>query len=236
MTDFHSHLLPGIDDGSDSVETSLAMLELWRGQGIDRIAATPHFYADRIDPVRFFRGRQAAYDALTEAMEKNGFRAELVLGAEVHYFSGMGNADVLDDLCLNGTDLLLLEMPFSRPWTESMIRDVAAIRRRGLTPVAAHIERYLPLQSKRLLDQFFDLDILFQSNASFFLSRKTARHALRLLRDRRIHFLGSDAHNISDRPPNLGPALEMIDQRLGTEALAYLESYDRITYPKGGVS
>ena len=236
MTDFHSHLLPGIDDGSDSAETSLSMLKLWREQGISRIAATPHFYADRIDPARFFRSRQSAYDTLTEAMEKNGVSAELVPGAEVHYFSGMGNADVLDDLCLRGTDLLLLEMPFSRPWTESMLWDVAAVRRRGLIPVAAHIERYLPLQPRRMLDRFFELDILFQSNASFFLSRRTVRHALRLLRDGRIHFLGSDAHNVSDRPPDLGPALDTIRRKLGEDALLYLESYDKLTYPKGGVS
>ena len=50
MIDFHSHFLPGIDDGSDSIAVSLAMLEAWRSQGIEEIVATPHFYADHNTP------------------------------------------------------------------------------------------------------------------------------------------------------------------------------------------
>ena len=234
MTDFHSHLLPGIDDGSDSPETSLAMLRTWREQNITRIAATPHFYADVMNPRDFLRARQAAYDTLRGAMEENDLHAELILGAEVHYFSGMSAADALDDLCLEGTRLLLLEMPFTSGWSESMLRDVAAIRRRGILPVAAHIERYIPLQPKRLVREFMDLDILIQSNAEFFLTRRTERVALRMLREGRVHFLGSDAHNTGTRPPNLGKALALIEKKLGPEAMERLADFDRMTYPEGG--
>ena len=64
MTDFHAHLLPALDDGSDSLETSLAMLEAWRSQGIGRVCATPHFYAERTTPERFLRRRAEALEAL----------------------------------------------------------------------------------------------------------------------------------------------------------------------------
>ena len=64
MIDFHSHFLPQIDDGSDSIETSLAMLrESWE-QGVDLIFATPHFYADEVDPEYFLRRRNHAYERL----------------------------------------------------------------------------------------------------------------------------------------------------------------------------
>lgn len=236
MTDFHAHLLPGIDDGSDSTETSLAMLEMWRRQQIHRIAATPHFYADRTDPRRFLKQRGEAYEVLRKAMDSAGVHAELILGAEVHYFSGMSNSDALDELCLSGTRLLLLEMPFTRTWTESMLRETEALRRRGLIPVAAHIERYIQTQPRHLVRQFMDLDIFFQSNAEFFLSRRSGRNALRLLKEGRIHFLGSDAHNASTRPPNLGKALALIGEKLGGGALSRLEDYDRLTYPEGGAA
>lgn len=232
MTDFHSHLLPGIDDGSDSVGTSLSMLKSWKDQGITRIAATPHFYAEQTNPARFLSDRQSAYERLTEAMARNGIEAELLLGAEVRYFNGISTADALDDLCLNGTRLLLLEMPFDSIWTEHMLREVAEIPRRGVIPVAAHIERYLSIQPRRLVRQFLELDILIQSNAEFFLSRRTAKTALRMLADGRIHFLGSDAHNSTERPPNLGPAFTLIRQRLGRQTLERLSAYERLTYPE----
>ena len=77
-----------------------------------------------------------------------------------------------------------------------------------------------------MLRRFTELDILVQCNAEFFLSRRTARKALSLLRDGRIHFLGSDAHNTNDRAPNLGPALELIRRKLGDSAIARLRSLE----------
>lgn len=235
MTDFHSHVLPCVDDGSDSIETSLAMLRAWHEQGIDRIAVTPHFYADRDHPKRFLLRRAEACDVLTDAMTEAGLQAELVPGAEVRYFSGMSIAEALDDLCLSGTRLLLLEMPFDAPWSDSMLRDVAAIRQRGILPVAAHIERYIGLQSKQMIRRFMSLDILIQANAEFFLARRTAKQALRMLEAGVIHFLGSDAHNATTRPPNLGKAIDRIREKLGDDAIEYLERYERLTYPEGGL-
>lgn len=236
MTDFHSHLLPGIDDGSDSVETSLRMLDMWRGQGISRLCATPHFYAEHTTPERFLRRRDAAYETLRNAAGEDAGYPPILLGAEVRFFDGISNAEELPRLCLEGTDLLLLEMPFTR-WTERMLGEVADIRRRGLVPVAAHLERYMEFNSRRTLDRFMDMDILIQCNAEFFLSRRTARRALALLRSERIHFLGSDAHNITSRAPNLGAALELIEKKLGEPTLAYLHRMEElIDSEEGGVS
>lgn len=221
MIDFHAHLLPGIDDGSDSVETSLGMLDLWRKQNIRYICCTPHFYADHNTPERFLRRRGAAYETISRAMDPEQGYPSLLLGAEVHFFSGMSSAEELTQLCLQGTDLLLLEMPFTR-WTDHMLGEVEDICRRGLQPVAAHIERYMDLNSKRTLQRFYNTGVMIQSNAEFFLEHRTARKAMRMLREGTIQFLGSDAHNLSSRKPNLGPALELIEKKLGREALLRL--------------
>ena len=221
MIDFHSHFLPGIDDGSDSISLSLNMLNAWANQGIDTVIATPHFYAERNNPERFIRRRNAAYDSVREAMARysptNGCQwPDIRLGSEVHFFDGISRFEGLHELCLEGTNLLLLEMPF-RTWTSRMIDEVSIIAATtGLMPVAAHIERYLD-QPRGLVKEFLDLDIYFQSNAEFFLESKTSRKAIKMLKKGVITFLGSDAHNMGPRPVNFGPALNVIARSLGED-------------------
>ena len=215
MIDLHMHLLPGMDDGSESVETSLAMLA--RSAGTEGVCATPHFYADRDTPESFLRRRSAAWERLKAALPEG--HIPIRLGAEVRYFEGMSRAEELPALCLEGTRLLLLEMPF-QPWTERMLAEVDGLSRRGLVPVAAHLERYLELAPKRLLREFWELDLLVQCNAEFFLERRTSRRALKLLREGRVQLLGSDAHNVGARPPRLGEAAALIEKKLGPEVLA----------------
>ena len=69
LTEYHCHVLPSIDDGSDSVETSLAMLEVMKQQGVERVVFTPHFYAHREESVEsFIEKRAAAFDAIKERL------------------------------------------------------------------------------------------------------------------------------------------------------------------------
>lgn len=218
MTDFHMHVLPGMDDGSKNVETSLAMLERSASQRVDTIAATSHFYAADNSIARFLARRQSACDRLMEAAGDRDGLPRLLLGAEVLYFSGISTVDALDALCLEGTDLLLLEMPFTL-WTDRVLREVEAIQRSGLQVVAAHIERYMDMQPRRVMKAFFDLGTFIQCNGEFFLSRRTARRAMQMFLRGQIHFLGSDAHNMTARPPNMGEAAQLIERKLGRTAL-----------------
>ena len=218
MTDLHMHVLPGMDDGSKDVSTSIAMLERSAAYGVDTVAATSHFYAEDNDIVRFLARRQSSYDRLLEAIGSRDDLPQLRLGAEVLYFNGMSAVDDLDALCLEGTDLLLLEMPFV-PWTDRVLREVEAIQRSGLQVVAAHIERYMDIQPRRTMEAFFDLNTFIQCNGEFFLSRWTARRALRMFKQGQIHFLGSDAHNMTTRLPNLGEAIQTIAKKFGRAAV-----------------
>ena len=76
MIDIHSHILPGIDDGSKDVEMSLSMLRKQEEQRIEAIFLTPHFYADLTDPDTFLNERHDAYDRLTEALQQKGQEAQ----------------------------------------------------------------------------------------------------------------------------------------------------------------
>lgn len=209
MIDIHSHVLPGIDDGSKNVEESLAMLRSCAQQGIGCVAATPHFYPMENSPERFLERREAAAERLRSVWEPG--LPKLLLGAEVYYFTGISQAEELDALCLGGT-LLLLEMPFC-PWTDRMTAEVIALReQRGLHVVLAHIERYFRWQPKRLWEELLDRGLLMQCNAGFFLDWRTKGKARKMLSEGRIHLLGSDAHNMTSRPPRMGEARSSIGE------------------------
>lgn len=228
IVDFHSHVLPGIDDGSSSLEESLSLLALEAKQGIRHVVATPHFYARHDRPERFLADRAAAESALRGAMRSHGELPGLTVGAEVHFFSGMSNSDLLEGLTIGGKRCILIEMPDS-PWTDSMYRELENISvRRGLIPVVAHVDRYIsPFRTFGIPDRLAELPVLVQANASFFLRAGTRSLALKLLRQDRIHLLGSDCHNLTVRPPRLGEAVDVIRNRLGDEALARIEYYQR---------
>lgn len=220
MIDFHSHILPEVDDGSSSVEMSLAMLEAEAGQGIDCVVVTPHFYAYQDMPEDFLARRENAQKKLSSAMEGRKDLPRILLGAEVSYYMGMSESDVLPSLCIEGTNYLLVEMPLP-PWPERAFRELQEIHeRQKLIPVIAHVERYLPLWGKeRFLRRLEKLPVCLQVNAGFFLDRRTSKAAMHLMEKGRIHFLGSDAHNIDFRPPRLGEAEQAIRSRLGDSAL-----------------
>lgn len=209
--DFHSHVLPGVDDGSPDVQTSLEMLRMEAQQGIRHVVATPHFYAHRDKPEAFLARRSAAEQSLRAAMAGQADLPELLLGAEVHYYPGMSNSESLRALSMGQGTYILIEMPFS-PWNSAMYQELQAVRTRlGLTPILAHIERYLsPFQHRQVFRALEELPVLIQANAAFFLRRGTAHFALRLLKEGKIQLLGSDCHGVDYRPPNLGEAIARI--------------------------
>ena len=211
MIDFHSHILPEMDDGADSLETSLAMLRESKRQGVGVVCATSHFYADEEDPQSFLARRSAAYAHLQSAMDRDGDYPKILLGAEVLYFPGISVAEEMKALRLMGTPFLLIEPPMM-PWTEAMLDEVEACGSSlNCIPVIAHIDRYMRmLRDYTLFDRVADRKLLVQVNASFFLHRDTQDFALECLEAECFHFIGSDCHDLTARRPNLGDAAEII--------------------------
>ena len=216
VSDFHTHVLPSVDDGSSSLEESLEMLRREAQQDVPRVVATPHFYAqrDRLDD--FLNRREKAAALLRREMARQDGLPELILGAEVHYFKGMSQTQELRTLALEGTSAVLIEMPYGE-WTEEMYREIARIPDNlGLQPIIAHIDRYIrPFHRNENLKEMLQLPVMLQANSSFFLERNTARMALRMMEQEQIHLLGSDCHNLTKRPPNLQLAEDRIRTKLG---------------------
>ena len=220
IVDFHSHILPGIDDGSADLEESLELLRLSARQGVEVMVATPHFYPRHDAPERFLRRREAAETLLREELIYHPGLPEVIVGAEVYFFSGISDSELIPALTIGEKRCILIEMP-DAPWTQSHYRELEGIyAKHGIMPIIAHVDRYIrPLRTHGIPERLEQLPVMVQANASFFLHSNTRRMALRMLQQDRIHLLGSDCHNLTSRRPDLKAAAEIIEQKLGDGAL-----------------
>ena len=232
MIDWHSHILPAVDDGSRDVKESIALLKMLSEQGVDTVIATPHFYANDESVDEFLERRKAAYEKLSAQLPEDA--PAIRLGTEVRYYPGICRLENLKELRIEGTQLLLLEMPMSE-WTDYTVRELLELSSaKGITLVLAHIERYLPLQRKTVWETLTQNGVLMQVNASFFTELRTKRKAISMLKRGEIHFIGSDCHNLSSRPPEIGSAFEIIRKSLGDEFLSYVKDGMMITVKEDG--
>lgn len=189
-TDFHSHILPCADHGSDSVETSLYQLNEAKKARVDTIFLTPHFYVD-IDSIdEFLIRRDKTFDELMNAVSKTNLRFNFIKSAEVNLQLGLTSIDDLDKLCIENTHYMLLEMPMNQNWSQWVYNSIDELRDRGIEPILAHIDRYDP----KLVDPLFDMDVRMQVNASAFHSFFTKRRMMKYIDRGYVCFLGSDIH------------------------------------------
>lgn len=223
MIDWHSHILPGMDDGSRDTAESILMINMQTAQGVGTVIATPHFYANDETVNSFLERRKKSFEQLKAELPEGS--PEILLGAEVRYYQGINRMADLKALRIEGTKLLLLEMPMSS-WTEYMVRELIEMSSRSsIKVVLAHIERYLGLQKQSVWNRIFESGILTQVNASLFTSFASRRKALSLLKEGNIHFVGSDCHNMKTRPPRIGKAFEVIEKKLGENYIKQMNEY-----------
>ena len=223
MIDFHSHILPQMDDGSSCVEESTALLKMLSEQGVDCVCATPHFDVSHRTPRSFLSKRAGCYEKLKPALDPSLPR--VLLGAEVAYYPGISRLEGLTDLRLAGTKLLLLEMPMCA-WSQYMVKELIDLScSKDTTVLLAHVERYLDYQKNDVLEKLLESGVLMQVNTSFFLEKRTKRTALKLLGQGRVHLLGTDCHNLELRPPQMGEALAVIRKKLGEEFIAEMDAF-----------
>lgn len=223
MIDFHSHILPNIDDGSSGVEESLLMLQKETKDGVTNVVVTPHYYADRYSLEGFLKNREKSFEALKEHLTEE--YPILHTAAEVFYFTDMGEASMLSRLCIGSTRTLLLELPFVQ-WTGKMIKDVEKIvKNQQINVILAHIERYYDYQKdKGIFYEMLDLPVYKQVNSGPLLIRSRRKLVLDLLKNGWVDIMGSDCHNTDNRPPNLLEGRKVIEKKLGTQILEQIDS------------
>ncbi len=224
MIDFHTHILPEVDDGSTSLEMSVALLKELKNQGVEKVLLTPHFYAYASSVETFAERREDSLQELLLELKKNPVDIELYLGCEVLYFEELWRIEQLKEFCIKGTEYILVEMPFA-PWTENMVRGVERIIGKGLTPVIAHFERYMKYKGNReKLYELVEIGSLLQMNCKYINDFKTRRRAVKLIKSGAVFAIGSDCHNLSDRAPDYSQAVNILQRKLSDAELKQLLS------------
>jgi protein-tyrosine phosphatase len=194
------------------------MARLAVDDGITHVVCTPHASARYpFDPVR----ARAAFDQLREAVASAGIRLILGLGCDFH----LSYENVQDALgspqryTINHNEYLLVELPdFGLPPT--LEETFYSLRLAGMTPILTHPERNPSLQqdTTRLAAWMRDglLTQVTANSVTGHMGKKAERLAHRLLADRWVHFISTDAHNTSSRPPKMAEACELIARRYGS--------------------
>lgn len=227
MTDLHTHILPGMDDGARNAEESLALLRMEQEQGVNTVVLTPHLYRDRENPAHFLRRRERAMEELERALDglppqERENMPQLLLGAEVTWAPNLADWEDLDELCIGNTRNLLLEMPNSL-WNIRMVDGIYdLISRTGITPIIAHLERYLKHQSSQLVGEVLALGVPVQVTGAALTHFSTRRPALGLLGGKGARLIASDCHRKDTRPPVMRTALETASKKLGEARTASL--------------
>lgn len=218
MTDLHTHILPGMDDGAKELSQALALLEKEYLQGVRKIALTSHYHCEGESPDDFLERRASAFALLSAAVPEG---MTLKQGCEVFFSPMLMSVDVRR-LCLEGTSYLLLELPvLQKP---AFLREVlTGLGELGIVPLIAHVERYAYVRrDPALLREWISLGARIQANAGS-LSGPDGTFLLRLIDGGLVHVLASDTHSVSHRPPDLRRGLDLVSRRLGAERARSLE-------------
>jgi protein-tyrosine phosphatase len=214
LTDTHSHILPGIDDGARDAEMSRKMLEAEKKSGVGKILLTPHFYLKEQGTDSFLEKRAEAEAKLFPIADELGIKVKS--GAEVLYTKSLADTD-LTKLCFAGTRYMMIELPYRR-LTDSFItefRSFAGSIYPDILLILAHAERYLDFTSEESIYSVMDCDMLVQLNCGGFRPfSKRRKFMLGMIKNGLAQLLGTDCHNVTSRPPDMDTAQKAIRAKL----------------------
>lgn len=226
LIETHCHILPGIDDGAKDIQTSLKMIAKLQEQGAKKIILTPHYYSDSISLDDFLRSRDKAYNELERALPSGS--PTLIPAAEVYISDYLFNNSNIDELKIADTKYILIEHAFSSSFSSSSYdRLMNLYCDYGARPILAHIERYKALiDDPQKLEDYIEMGCLTQVNISSFTDapRGIRKKLIKLLDSGHIHLIGSDAHNLSSRPPEYEAGAKEIIKKCSQDALDALIS------------
>ncbi len=196
--DVHSHVLPGIDDGAQTIEDSIDIIKGLSELGYKKIITTPHIMADYYPNTPKIIHEQLKI--VRDQIAQNNINMELEAAAEYYldefFFQLIENKE---ELLLFGDNYLLFETGFmNKPYL--LEEAIFMLKSLGINPILAHPERYTYIQSDpSLIQKLHALGVLFQVNMlsiAGYYSKAALKIVTKLQEEDKIHFIGSDCHNM----------------------------------------
>ena len=233
LVDIHCHLLPGVDDGVETLAEAVELLQIAYRQGTRRMVTTPHMFHPQFannDAAAIRQSFAAFKEELAEIARRPelGFLGEMRvdLGAENHVSAEFLEAlERGEALSMNMSDHMLIEFSGFATFDQALSA-VERVREAGYRPILAHIERYPVLHERPgRLEGLVEAGAILQVNAHSLLhwGGGLRRRCFDLLKRGLAQIVASDAHNTSDRKPNLGEARTALAKKFGSqEALRWL--------------
>ncbi len=194
FVDFHTHILPGLDHGSKSIDETALQILLLKEYGIDEVVCTSHFYGHvhKIDD--FLKRREEASAELRRYLIENQIDFRFHLGAEVLAFAGIENLDMLSELTIGNSSTLLIELPYG-PLSSNIERSVAKLKKGGYDILLAHADRYDTVDIEKLIS----IGAKVQLNASAVSSLFLKKAYKRWISEGVCVALGSDIHGVDQK-------------------------------------
>ena len=217
--DMHCHILPGVDDGAESVEEMRAMLQIAYDEGIRCIIATPHHHPARgHKPPEILRKRAVLLRDAAHAIDKH-FR--IYLGTEIYFGQDipqkLKNKQVLT---MNRRNYILVEFSPSEPFSY-LYQSLQQLQMEGYEVILAHVERYhCIIDEPELAEQLRKMGILLQINAGSIIGesgRKEKKFVRDLMEENMVFCVGTDAHSANRRAPRMKKAAACVANKYGEE-------------------
>lgn len=222
--DSHTHILPGIDDGSPNVHVSEQMIKMLLEQGIDQVFLTPHFYPHKETLDNFLERRTWSYRQVKPILNYYGMHT--YLGAEVNAIPALLNNHNLDRLCVEETNYILYEIVSTDTTIERELRLIESIYARTSTQlILAHINRYPFLLKETNIRSLLQYEVLMQLNLEFLdLSFFKRRKFINYIKKGYVQFLGTDCHHSEGRRnPDIKSYLSQLKKYLTPEEFSVIK-------------
>lgn len=222
MTDFHTHILSGIDDGAKNIDESLQLLEILKEAEVKNVVLTPHYYSFEQSIDTFLENRNYAYNKLLEVYHQD---INLVLAAEVYFSEKVSNDENINKLKIGNTNFMLVELENELDFEKIYDRLYNLIYIDNVNPIIAHVERYSLLRKKpKLIAELIELGCLIQTNINS-LADNNSGFIRKLIKSNMVHLIGSDCHNLKNRKPDYNTFYKKIQKYKLTEFLKQVEDY-----------
>lgn len=225
LWDIHSHLLPGIDDGSPDWKTTLQMMSSARKAGVGTIVATPHYlpWAKNASPSQIVRLCGEAEQRFQREYQKS---MTVLPGNELYYHIDLPKAlNSGEALTLNGTRFVLVEFDPGVGWN-ALYTALQQLQAESYRPILAHLERYRCLYEKDRVERLHRIDVKLQMNCrslrGSFLDRHV-RWCRSQLQSGMIDYIASDMHNTATRPALEKDSITWIEKK-------YPDSFKAVLY------
>ena len=219
MIDFHSHIVYGVDDGSQSLDSSIKIIREAKIAGFDKIILTPHYMEDYyiVDKKDITK----RINIIKQECREENIEIELYQGNEI-YISNHIDEFIKQNLAcsINDSRYVLFETSLNIE-PSNLIEVIYKIKEMGKVPVLAHPERYAFIQENpNKLLELFDMGVLFQANygsITGLYGRNAEKTVKLLLKNNFIHFLGSDVHREGNVYPYINESKNAIIKIIGEE-------------------